>query len=755
MGGEDQLKALIRQSFSLQNTADKAVLDVDRVLAQSMANVKRWVEQLPEESLLRAQAWKELEPFVRQELEVYSNQLGSSIENALIDAEPGMERAAIRQAQLAGADFGPEMINLNPPGGGVQKSVEMALNSRVNNVTVKRLFNLDGKGSGSVFDKALFKTVDTRVRAGMIQGLPTQEIANQMAQDVQRAGIPGVNLNAEAVKTIRSQSMAMARTATQDMARQVKDEVYDANADAMEGMEWQWSTALDSRTCEQCAPLDGQRWKDKKDVPQWPLHPNCRCQALPIDPEDPFWNEKSVNAQVIRPVEKGPYKGEGAYKTPIKINGKKFYRKSVTVTSDTPPPNYSDTLAYWAKNSQASLKEAMGPSRAAWFTKEYDRLNRDPQQILQAMLTGKPGAQKWIPVEQLNKKTVTLAKPKPKVKPKPKAAPKPKPVAKAATPTQAPKPKPTPKAAPKAAAPAPAPAPAPKPKTKTVAKAAKPAPAPALTGDEKILADANAQIKEISQKTLAGKKLTAADQDKLEKAVEAKRNVLDKQEAALKKAQKTSFKLQETTEDIDWEYNTKDFADYGYKSKAEMKKALSDVKKYTDDGYSDFEAAQLRGRKASALSAYEKDKLDAAKQRLGPKLDDLEASANTIEDFVAKAPKYDGEVSRGLSFGTEEEALAFVKELGKGNPSNTLQSWSNDYGIAQDFATKGRHGVIMNVQNKNGAPIAAASDFSAESEVLVPSKQRYRILKMQERTTKNASSGKPMTVLDIDLELID
>ena len=415
MGGEDQLKALIRQSFSLQNTADKAVLDVDRVLAQSMANVKRWVEQLPEESLLRAQAWKELEPFVKQELEVYSNQLGSSIENALVDAEPGMERDAIRQAQLAGADFGPETISLNPPGGGVQKSVEMALNSRVNNITVQRLFNLDGKGSGSVFDKALFKTVDTRVRGGMIQGLPTQEIANLMAQDVQRAGVPGVNLNAEAVKTIRSQSMAMARTATQDMARQVKDEVYDANADAMEGMEWQWSTALDSRTCEQCSPLDGRRWKDKKDVPQWPLHPNCRCQALPIDPEDPFWNEKTVNAQVIRPVEKGPYKGDGAYKTPVKINGKKFYRKAVTVTSDTPPPNYSDTLAYWAKNSQTSLKEAMGPSRAAWFTKEYNRINRDPQQILQAMLTGKPGAQKWIPVEQLNKKTVKL--PKPKAKP--------------------------------------------------------------------------------------------------------------------------------------------------------------------------------------------------------------------------------------------------------------------------------------------------------------------------------------------------
>ena len=28
-------------------------------------------------------------------------------------------------------------------------------------------------------------------------------------------------------------------------------------------------------------------------------------------------------------------------------------------------------------------------------------MNADPQQILQAMLTGKPGEQKWIPVEKL------------------------------------------------------------------------------------------------------------------------------------------------------------------------------------------------------------------------------------------------------------------------------------------------------------------------------------------------------------------
>ena len=420
----------------MQNTADKAVLQVDQVLAQAMSNVKTLVGSLPEESLLRGRAWKDLEPLVRQELNVYGQQLGSAIENALVDAEPEMERAAIRQARLGGADFGPEAVSINPVGGRLQGTVEMALNSRVNNVTVKRLFNIDGKTKTAAIDKSLFRTVDTAVRAGMINGTPTDEIARSMIGEVKRAGIPGVDINSGKVsKQIRTQANAIARTATQDMSRQVKQEVYDANADAMEGMEWQWTTALDSRTCETCSPLDGRRWKDQKDVPGWPLHPNCRCQSLPVDPEDPFWDNSEVTAQVIRPFEKGAY--ADGYKTPVKINGKKFYRQAVTVTSDAPPTRYSDVLARWATSSQTSLEEALGPTRARWFKKEYDRLNKDPQQILQAMLTGKPGAQKFIPIEKLLTKEVKLPAKRvvKKAAPKPKVA-APKAVAKPATPKQ-------------------------------------------------------------------------------------------------------------------------------------------------------------------------------------------------------------------------------------------------------------------------------------------------------------------------------
>ena len=94
--------------------------------------------------------------------------------------------------------------------------------------------------------------------------------------------------------------------------------IYDANADALEGLEWEWTTALDSRVCPQCQPLDGERWKQGEKKPQWPLHPNCRCQAVMVDPEDDEFANQARNAQQIRPLSEGPYKGPTA-KTPIAV----------------------------------------------------------------------------------------------------------------------------------------------------------------------------------------------------------------------------------------------------------------------------------------------------------------------------------------------------------------------------------------------------------------------------------------------------
>ena len=451
MGGEDQLKALIRQTFALQNRADKSVLKVDDVLARAMDNIKSLVQTLPQEGLLRNKAWRDLEPLVQEELNRYGDQLGRALVAGDSEAAPMMRDYAVREFEHGGADL-PEAVRVrNQP---VPGSVEMALNSKVNGVRVQDLFAMNPKLKSttrrvqqSKINKALFNTIDTRVRGGIIRGETTEQIASLMAEDVMNAGIPGVRIG-DAGKQIRSQATAVARTATQDMARQVKEQVYEDNKEATEGMVWMWSSALDSKTCETCAPLDQERW-DQGDSgrPSWPLHPNCRCQTVLIDPEDEFWNQTSVNAQQVKPAEvwkkkedgemgwvkTEPYKGKGAYKTPVVIDGKKYWRKSVPVTSDKPPTRLADVYARWATDSNASLEAAMGPSRAAFFKKQFNEFNRDPEQILNAMLTGKQGAQQWIAVEKLQAVKVK-AKPKPKVLAKPKPKPKSKPKSKVPSP---------------------------------------------------------------------------------------------------------------------------------------------------------------------------------------------------------------------------------------------------------------------------------------------------------------------------------
>ena len=112
---------------------------------------------------------------------------------------------------------------------------------------------------------------------------------------------------------------------------------------------------------------------------------------------------------MIREKQKGPYKqtkSGRAYKTPVKVNGREFYRKTTTVTSDTPPPRYADVLAKWATDSNTSLNEAMGPKRAEIFKRELDRMNRDPQQILNWMLTGQARRAAVDPITELKKRAL-------------------------------------------------------------------------------------------------------------------------------------------------------------------------------------------------------------------------------------------------------------------------------------------------------------------------------------------------------------
>ena len=183
----------------------------------------------------------------------------------------------------------------------------------------------------------------------------------------------------------------MTRTVTQDVNHQIKEELWDANADALEDFVYQWSSALDSRTCQTCAPLDNKRWDKKKDAPPVPIHVNCRCQLLLIDPEDEFWDEGRKTGQQIseKPYAKG-------YKTKVKVKGDRYYRKAKEFSGN----DYGDYLASSNLLTQTEFFGGgpIGERRARYFRSQLDKMNKDPQDILAQMLTGPTNAKKFIPL---------------------------------------------------------------------------------------------------------------------------------------------------------------------------------------------------------------------------------------------------------------------------------------------------------------------------------------------------------------------
>jgi SPP1 gp7 family putative phage head morphogenesis protein len=392
MSGEDQMKAIIRQAFALQNQADKGVLRADRVLAQVMKSIKGIIETLPEESLLRQKAFREMRPMIKELLEPYTEALEAGITREVGAGIPDMEAAAIREAKYAGATVGPVLGEATPT------SVAAAVGrAKLGEKRFRELFM--GQGQIKPWTQSMFRIVERQVNAGIVSGLTTQAIADGVVHELVTKGVPGVSLAGQTTaRQIRQQAMTMSRTVVQDVNRQVKEEVWKANEGAMDGLKYQFTAGLDSRTCETCAILDGQRWDSRSDVPVTvtvPLHPNCRCTIVAVDPTDKYWENERLNGQQLS---KKPY-ANGTHKSKVKVKGESFYRTMKPVKGS----DYVDYLAGSNKQTQIEFFGGgkAGERRMRYFRNEMDRMDKDPRDILVSMLTGPTGAKRFIPVKDL------------------------------------------------------------------------------------------------------------------------------------------------------------------------------------------------------------------------------------------------------------------------------------------------------------------------------------------------------------------
>ena len=220
-----------------------------------------------------------------------------------------------------------------------------------------------------------------------------------------------------------------------------------------------------------------------------------------------------------------------------------------------------------------------------------------------------------------------------------------------------------------------------------------------------------------------------------------------------------------TTDEVGFEYDPAQWEEYGYDSEDEFRMALDMIKTWTQNGYTGVRGQQLLNalKNGENLSDYEKDKARRyeGKQERGEmeyEAFEYERMADALEDLVYNAPKYKGDIYRGIHTKDRASAEALIEKFARGDEVKTLTSWSADKGKAEDFTWEdangdamldGGTGVLWRVNNRDGAPVSSRSAFGTEEEVLVPSGMQYRVNGVKERMIEGVN------VFEVDLEVVE
>lgn len=120
------------------------------------------------------------------------------------------------------------------------------------------------KGVTDAMDAAISNTL----AQGIAEGKNPNELARDMAEDVDGIGIRRAKLIAR-TEIMRAHNVAMINTYRE--AGVVNVEV-----------QAEWSTAGDGRVCPDCESLEGKVFSLSQIETLLPLHPQCRCIALPL-----------------------------------------------------------------------------------------------------------------------------------------------------------------------------------------------------------------------------------------------------------------------------------------------------------------------------------------------------------------------------------------------------------------------------------------------------------------------------------------
>lgn len=404
-----QLEIFIRGAFQAERWTAEIMEEVSPVFVQAMSDVRRIVGQLPSESLLRDLEWRQRYlPLVEQAIVPFNDALAEAVVQKMIEAGPGLQVGALNELRAVGA-ASPVIGNL---GGQLDDFTRMALESEVvKGTNLTRLFGYAKDKKGQItppFTKSNIRVINQKVSVGIINGTSTEEIANQIAREVPSPGRRRLRINERGTVAaeVNAWARTIARTAIQDMNRQVHEQVWDANE--IDGSEWayEWVAALDPRVCPICAPMDGKIRKERDDFPEWPAHFNCRCQVVLINKnerEDVRFgievqkDEFKYNGTPISKLqgrERTEALSSGYYVSKVKVKGKRLNRKAEEFNASPGQRrvSYGDYLAQSNDQTQAAFfGGGKGGAKRATDFRAWMNAGKTPMQAMQKTIVNMPG----------------------------------------------------------------------------------------------------------------------------------------------------------------------------------------------------------------------------------------------------------------------------------------------------------------------------------------------------------------------------
>ena len=389
-------------------------------LYAAMIRIRDLAETLPEPGdIFRQQNWKQMAPQVQDALLEYNDAFASEVGQAMEAQLPDQLSTQERQLANAGVKMQPDQL------GAAVRTINPA-SIKVGDKPLSKWFASDD-GKPPLWAKSNWDTINKAVTQGIFEGKSTQAIAESLIPEDVRAGLGGFTLrgDSEGAKIYR-QAQQMAKSAIQQQNINLNQQLWEQNKEALEGygLVWEWVATLDSKICPTCGPLEGRREEDINAYGVKPLvHIGCRCQVIQVRPDDepkvrngqeisdkPFTYKGKTLDQMNKAEREEALSTGGLYASKVRINGKMYYRRSISTSKD----GYAGWLA---ETTDATKHQFFGSKKRVEYFNSQLAKKRNPRDVLNEMLKGPKDDKAWVPnLKGIGTPPKTL-KAKPAVKP--------------------------------------------------------------------------------------------------------------------------------------------------------------------------------------------------------------------------------------------------------------------------------------------------------------------------------------------------